>query len=190
MHLDNLNSIYAGCIEVYDNVFDNCEKIIEISENKNNWKDASIFKDEFSNGTAIEKSIRSNEYLGFDQFSYEVEEEIHSMCKTVWQYSNEYAKKYKFSFFSTEPIQILKYSPGQRYVDHHDYSPNVPRVCSALLYLNDVEKGGETEFVNFGIKISPKRGRLVIFPSNYAYQHAALSPKTGTKYVSVFWMRG
>lgn len=182
--------IVAGCVEIYDNVIDNSEELIKLSNSLELWEDAGIFTGPDSSGQEVNKTVRSNLTLGINQFSYEVEPEFYEMCKVVWHYCNEYAKKYDVSFYATEPAQILKYSPGEYYDPHCDAGPNVPRVVSALLYLNEVEEGGETEFVNFDIKVSPKPGRLVIFPSNYAYRHAARLPKKGTKYVAVFWMRG
>lgn len=182
--------IIAGCVEIYDNVIDNSEELISLSESLDSWVDAGIFTGPDSSGSEVNKNVRSNLTLAINQFSYEVEPEFYEMCKIVWYYCNEYAKKYDVGFYSTEPAQILKYSPGEYYDPHCDAGPNVPRVVSALLYLNEVEEGGETEFVNFDTKIKPAPGRLVIFPSNYAYRHAAKLPKKGTKYVAVFWMRG
>jgi hypothetical protein len=184
------SEVVAGCIEIYDNVIENSEKLIEVADSLDKWQDAGIFTGPDSSGSEVNKNIRSNLTLGIDQFSYNVEPEFYEMCKTVWHYCDQYANKYDVSFYATEPAQILKYSPGEYYDPHCDAGPNVPRVVSALLYLNEVEEGGETEFVNFDIKVKPKPGRLVIFPSNYAYRHAARLPKKGTKYVAVFWMRG
>lgn len=182
--------IVAGCVEVYDNVINNADELINIAEQRNAWLDAGIFTGPDSSSQEVNKKIRSNVTLGINQFSYTEDQEFYDMCKTVWFYCDAYAKKYDVSFYSTEPAQILKYSPGEYYDPHCDAGPNVPRVVSALLYLNDVEEGGETEFVNFDMSIKPKAGRLVIFPSNYAYRHAARLPKSGNKYVAVFWMRG
>lgn len=182
--------IIAGCIEIYDGVIDNSQELIDAAENHSDWKDAGIFTGPDSSGNEVNKNIRSNMTLGIDQFSYTVDPKFYDMCKIVWYYCDQYAKKYDVPFYATEPAQILKYAPGEFYDPHCDAGPNVPRVVSALLYLNDVEDGGETEFVNFDIKVKPKAGRLVIFPSNYAYRHAARLPKSGYKYVAVFWMRG
>jgi predicted 2-oxoglutarate/Fe(II)-dependent dioxygenase YbiX len=63
------------------------------------------------------------------------------------------------------------------------------RVVSAILYLNDDYEGGHLEFPNFGIKIKPQAGMLILFPSNYAYTHAAHPVTKGTKYALVTWIR-
>lgn len=186
----NPDQVLAGCIEVYDNIIDNSKNIIDLVESKNQWRDAAIFHGEGGKETSVNKDIRSNKVFNINQFSYEVDIELYQMCRTVWQYCNEYAKKYDFAFSSTEGAQILKYSDGEYYEPHADAGGGAPtRIFSALLYLNDVENGGETEFINFDIKVKPRAGRLVIFPSNYAYAHAARPPKEEYKYVAVFWMR-
>ena len=33
------------------------------------------------------------------------------------------------------------------------------------LFLNDVEEGGELEFLNYPLRIKPKKGSIVLFPS-------------------------
>jgi hypothetical protein len=88
----------------------------------------------------------------------------------------------------TEHYQLLKYSGGQHYGAHYDGGTETKRTISPILYLNDNYEGGEIEFVNFGIKIKPKAGSLLIFPSNYAYRHIAHPVTSGTKYAIVTWL--
>ena len=52
-----------------------------------------------------------------------------------------------------EPFNVLRYTPGQKYDSHYDtfdpesYGPQTSqRIASFLLYLTDVEAGGETHF--------------------------------------------
>ena len=185
----NEPTVYAGCIEVYDNVIDFSDELINILENMGGWKDSPIYENS-SSELSVNKEIRSNSSLPINQLAYENDIKIYEVGQTIWRYANNYGIKYDVSFYSTEYIQALKYSSGQNYKVHYDYVNGTPRVISALLYLNDVSDGGETEFVHFGVKIKPKAGRLVIFPSNYAYAHAARPPLNNTKYVIVAWMHG
>jgi hypothetical protein len=180
------SKVVAGCIEIYDEVIDNSKEIIDLCEKQNSWIDASIVLPDKEE--VVDKSSRSNSRLIVNQFSYETDIAFYNLAKTVWKYCDLYAKKYQIPFSGTELMQVLKYSKGEYYEEHCDSGPKTPRVISALLYLNDVEEGGETEFTFFDQKIMPKAGRLVIFPSNYAYRHAAKPPLKGEKYVIAFWM--
>ncbi|MGY1489901.1 2OG-Fe(II) oxygenase [Methylobacillus pratensis] len=57
------------------------------------------------------------------------------------------------------------------------------RVVAMVLYLNDVEKGGETEFFHQGVKVSPKAGYLVLFPTGWNYMHCGHMPESNAKYI-------
>lgn len=57
------------------------------------------------------------------------------------------------------------------------------RAVAMVLYLNDVEKGGETEFFHQEIKIIPKAGCLALFPAGWNYMHCGHTPESGDKYI-------
>ena len=61
------------------------------------------------------------------------------------------------------------------------------RDYSLLLYLNDDFRGGEVEFTYFNYTFEPKKGDLLIFPSNYLYLHEAKKVESGVRYVIVSW---
>ena len=87
-----------------------------------------------------------------------------------------------------ESVQLLHYKEGTGfYKSHWDAGPGMHRVFSALLYLNDVEDGGETYFTKFNKSIEPKAGRLALFPANYVFEHEARTPTKGSKFVAVTW---
>ncbi len=54
---------------------------------------------------------------------------------------------------------------------HYDYFNNGFRMLAAILYLNDVKKGGETIFPILNKKIAPKKGSLLFFPSHHTHVH-------------------
>jgi len=70
-----------------------------------------------------------------------------------------------------ESFQVLKYEKGQQYNVHHDMSEEDnklicgPRILTFFIYLSDVEEGGETEFPSLNIKIKPKKGKALLWPS-------------------------
>jgi len=102
-----------------------------------------------------------------------------------------------------EYLQVLRYMPGQYYAQHHDYIPGHvhlpigPRVYTFFLYLSEVEEGGETRFNKLGIKVKPKPGRAVIWPSVYSNNpfakdartdHEAMPVKKGVKFGANAWI--
>ena len=101
---------------------------------------------------------------------------------------------------NAEPLHVLNYQPGQEYKPHLDYfsSPDVinNRISTLILYLNDVEEGGETFFPHLHFSVLPKKGRAVYF--EYFYKDDLLNQLTlhagkpviqGEKWVATQWMR-
>ena len=71
---------------------------------------------------------------------------------------------------NSERFQVIHYGPGQLYSPHMDTyaeatdeTPGGQRTVTVLLYLNDVDNGGATEFVNVGISVQPRKSRLLCF---------------------------
>jgi len=84
------------------------------------------------------------------------------------------------------PLIMKRYaaSQGERFQMHFD---SLGEVCNRYLvflwYLNDVAEGGETEFPDLGISVSPRAGRMLMFPPYWMFQHAAKPPRSGDKYI-------
>jgi prolyl 4-hydroxylase len=97
-----------------------------------------------------------------------------------------------------EPLQILRYRPGQQYRNHFDFVPGAEnqRVLSALVYLNDGFEGGETCFVRTGLQVKGGRGDALVFRNLGAdrradplSEHAGLPVTSGTKFLASRWIR-
>ena len=99
-----------------------------------------------------------------------------------------YSAEQEAEFAHMEAPSLLYYKAGDgKYDTHTDWSTKTPRQFSAVLYLNDVEDGGETYFHSFDLAVEPRAGRLILFPANYVYAHQARPPKSGDKFVMVTW---
>lgn len=81
-----------------------------------------------------------------------------------------------------EAFNFVKYNPGKYFKIHADHGPYYTCTVSAVVYLNDDYEGGEIEFTRHGIKVKPDAGDIVIFPSNFVYEHASCEVFSGTKY--------
>lgn len=61
------------------------------------------------------------------------------------------------------------------------------RLITWMVYLNDVEEGGETEFLYQGMRVKPKQGTLVIWPAAFTHTHRGNPPLSNEKYVVTGW---
>jgi predicted 2-oxoglutarate/Fe(II)-dependent dioxygenase YbiX len=84
---------------------------------------------------------------------------------------------------------ILKYGKGQFFTNHIDDHKDYPRRVSTVYYLNDNYTGGEINFPRFGITFKPKANQMIVFPSNYIYNHSVSPVIEGDRYAVVSWLR-
>lgn len=183
MRLQSLTAKHAGVIEVYDNAFTNCPEILRYIERTATWTPARIGHGDGETDT----QMRNNAVTFFDPFMLSCPNLLRDFAATVWRYLDDYAQRYSVTFAAMEAVNINRYHPGEYYKPHADAGPGHNRQISALVYLNDVSEGGQTSFIYHEVSVSPREGRLVIFPSDYAYSHAAHPPAQGTKYSAAFW---
>ena len=102
-----------------------------------------------------------------------------------------------------ENLQLLRYEKGEFYNTHNDFIPyQVDRQCGAriltfYIYLNDVEEGGGTNFPVLDMTVTPKLGRVALWPSvldddpnriDDRTKHQALPVIRGTKYGANAWI--
>lgn len=88
-------------------------------------------------------------------------------------------------------LKIQKTEPGQGF--HNWHSENAgwkssSRCLFYILYLNDDFDGGETEFLYFSKRIKPKKGTMLVAPSDWLFAHRGNPPLDGTKYISTGWL--
>ena len=86
--------------------------------------------------------------------------------------------------FSDCGYQIQHYPQNEGKFDWHidGGSPkDCHRLIALILYLNDVEEGGETQFANFPVSIKPEVGKIALFPTSWTHIHRGDVPKSGDK---------
>jgi prolyl 4-hydroxylase len=107
-----------------------------------------------------------------------------------------------------ETVQGQRYHIGQEYEPHFDwFDPRADyweeqqihggqRAWTAMIYLNEVEEGGETEFTELGFSVTPQRGSLLVWNNaapdgkpHMRTKHAARPVLRGVKYVATKWYR-
>lgn len=107
-----------------------------------------------------------------------------------------------------EALQGQRYLPGQQFKAHNDWfyptetywederKRGGQRSWTTMAFLNEVEEGGETYFVDIGIKLEPKPGVLLLWNNakpdgspNEATIHAGTPVIKGAKYIFTKWYR-
>jgi prolyl 4-hydroxylase len=96
-----------------------------------------------------------------------------------------------------EPLQVLRYQPGQEYRPHHDALPGASnqRVSTLLVYLNEDFTGGETSFPAAGLTYKGGAGDALLFRNAHpdgridqAALHAGLPVTRGCKFIASRWV--
>lgn len=191
--------IAAGSIAVYENFWDSSSKDIEyfINELSDNKIDidfipSQVGADKESNDPQKSQSARTSYELSINRFA-----KINNSAKKIYDKCSSLVdiaiKNYKEIFkieeniYIGEPYILLRYLKGNSFAQHYDGGTQTKRCVSAVFYLNDNYDGGEIEFTNFNLKIKPKAGTLILFPSNYAYKHTAHPVISGIKYSITTW---
>jgi len=175
----NLNKL----IQVYDNALEEnvCDFLINLFEQVPD-KQERVDNDRKPNFTQFNLTENCN-------INGEVEEVHNHLIQKTFHYRNEYYGMVDARVFpeqhAFEQYRIKRYSNDgndefDTHVDVTDYS-NARRYLAFLWYLNDVDEGGETRFVDMMIK--PKKGNLLVFPPLWMFPHAGLIPISSPKYL-------
>lgn len=164
---------------------EHCDQVIEWLESRGEFNASKIGTLKYQ-----EKSeMRSSTTAFFPFYDYLLPDFIQEMNKQVFLGLDAYAKEVRAPMHMVEHVSVQRYEVGQEYKVHSDSGGNEGRTFSALLYLNKPEGGGETFFPYQDTQVIPEPGRLVIFPANFMYPHAALPVTKGVKYAAAFWVR-
>ena len=114
----------------------------------------------------------------------------------TWRCYDEFIKKYGSLKSVGYPqmsssIRLQKSLPGQGYHMWHADGTSVGscrRLLAAILYLNTVQAGGETEFLYQALRVPPKKGTLILFPTAWTHVHRGNPPLKGDKYILTTWL--
>ena len=183
-------------IGVYDNYItqDECNKAIKIFEDQNKFN-KTVNRIDFENAPILKK--QDQQFFAGPENIEIWWEDLKSMIINFDMAFNHYIKNtgaddaYGCPFHFTN-LKIQKTLPTEGYhlwhVEHNKGFQSEPRAFVFSIYLNDVEEGGETEFLHFSKRVKPKTGRIVIWPAAFPYIHRGNPPLSGKKYILTSWM--
>jgi len=190
--------IEENFVRVYDNALSRnfCQGVISYFEwcleNNRTWdrvetnvhkKDKSII---LNPGIATDINF-SEEHLGgyIKEFNTSFWDHCYPKYRDEFSSINNYPRHTIFTY------KVQKTLPGEGYHVWHFENDSVlfsRRILTYILYLNDIFEGGETELLYQGMRIPPKEGSLVIFPTAFTHTHRGNPPLKGTKYIMTGWV--
>lgn len=166
-----------------------CDGLIEYHKNSNEKTQGKIFKDSVQ---IVDEKIKDSTdvYLMPGDLA-------EKYCNELQIALDKYIDIYKFSgecaeFGLLEKINIQHYLPGQGFHMWHSERMHGNGTASSrhlvfMTYLNDINDGGETEFYYQNIKVKPKKGKIVIFPTDWTHTHKGITSNTEEKYITTGW---
>jgi hypothetical protein len=187
----------APGIAVFDNVFINSmDYINKLEESNLVWKDlwnpAEVLVDETNNKSETNYKARDTDLISLPHDSEsgngllaDFSKEFHKETKTKLE---EYISFYSAKIQKLENPQLLRYGKEQKFHNHVDDHPLFTRRISMTYYLNDNYEGGEVEFKRHGLRFKAEKNQLLIFPSNFVFNHEVHPVTDGLRYVIVQWM--
>ena len=117
--------------------------------------------------------------LPFNKTLYDIHDSVENSLDNCLRH---YESKWHLKMNYKEAFNFVKYLPGKYFKIHGDHGPHYACTVSAVVYLNDNYVGGEIEFVRQELIVKPQAGDIILFPSNFVYEHASLEITSGTKY--------
>lgn len=177
-------------IGVYDNVFDEnfCQSVInrfEDIEGSSGFSQSGT--EQFQNGS-LGRRDNSLFFCQIDRgFAAPIQEKVIACL-------NEYKKSYvglESALLASFTCKVQRTgSSGGYHVWHSEHagSPSCMRRAAVwILYLTSHEESGETEFLQQGIRVKPKAGRVVIWPASYTHPHRGNPVYNEVKYIATGW---
>jgi hypothetical protein len=158
-----------------------CDSLVQIFES-NSDKHCRVENDQTPNFTEFNLTENSN-----------LSEEVSNIHNYILSKIIEYKKEY-FNFVDKrcfpkqhafEQFRIKKYlnDGNDKFNCHVDVTDHDSsrRFLSFLFYLNDVDNGGETVFND--LIITPRKGKMIVFPPFWMFPHIGKPPISNPKYI-------
>ena len=90
------------------------------------------------------------------------------------QYINTYSILKDCNITLHDDFNIQRYKKGQHFKNIHFESStfnNRKRILVWMIYLNDVKKGGTTNFPYYNLRLHPAKSSVLIWPADFTHSH-------------------
>jgi len=181
----NDNSIYVANVKVPDNL---CDESIELFEHRIKNHPSAIYTSGDHSFASLDRKDKSTYIDRHTTYNFDVAKDLGDvdLHNNLTHYLNEAVREYYEMFESLKRISIRSnrmklqrtLKGGGYHIWHFEAmtQQTSDRVLAWTIYLNDVEEGGETEFLYQSKRVKSKKGEICIFPANYLYTHRGNPP--------------
>tara|TARA_R110000824_G_scaffold66071_1_gene171716 strand:+ start:4951 stop:5547 length:597 start_codon:yes stop_codon:yes gene_type:complete len=190
ININNFIGVYDGYITEEE-----CKKAIKIFDDQDKFN-KTVNRRAFENASILNK--QDQQFFAnpnnIDIWHSKLESLIVNFDMALRHYNEATGAAHAFDVnnFLYTSLKIQKTLPTEGYhvwhIEHGKGYENQARALVFSIYLNDVEEGGETEFLHFSKRVKPKTGRIVIWPASFPYVHRGNPPLSGEKYILTSWM--
>lgn len=168
-----------------------CQEIYDFFKDSPNLRRGIVFN------TACENIVNTDRKDSYDGCLNDNPDLFHRYITSLKKVMDEYVDKYpSCNMYApwgiAEKISVQFYKPGGGYHSWHTERGTGTGYSAArhivfMTYLNDVTDGGETEFMNQGVKVQPKQGLTVVWPADWTHTHRGITSPTQHKGIVTGW---
>tara|TARA_S200002703_G_scaffold132706_1_gene120616 strand:+ start:126 stop:698 length:573 start_codon:yes stop_codon:yes gene_type:complete len=171
-----------------------CKELIKYHKKNKEYKRPGVAYDKDAKNTAVNTDIKESIDVTFYNMSSNktIKKYFSELSKCVRQYVN----KYKLGRYHTYDSNLIQYYPPgggfkvwhcERYIGYVPGQFVAQRGLVYMTYLNDVTDKGETEFKYQKVKVKPKIGKTLIWPTDFTHLHRGIPSPTQEKYIVTGW---
>jgi hypothetical protein len=185
----------APGIVIFEDIFpDSMEYLKKIEESGSSWIPAGVLlTNEPGNKVGTDYKSRDTDLVILPDHTDDSNNPLANFTRAFHESMkpclDEYISVYGAVIEHIQAPQLLRYGKEQKFHNHVDDHPLFTRRISMTYYLNDDYEGGDVEFSKYGLRFKAKKNNLLIFPSNFMYNHAVHPVTDGLRYVVVQWTR-
>ena len=175
---DICETIVAECKKYYSKLFSQGRTI-------GGYNDLMKSAFDFEYGRTICERLN----VPYDVFARCEDAVIDSLYSAVGEYIQEYPMLWDWVGINDTGFRLQHYVKNFGYYRMHQdggawaESPVSRRVLGVVIYLNDVENGGETSFPEHDVKVPARAGSIVVFPASWTHPHCGRVSISGDKWI-------
>ena len=178
---------YEGFIGIFDTEY-NTQPLIDYWNYQNNigstFKRKGLFGRERKAHARKDTCLATEDFMVDHNAGYVYMKEYNAITGAcLEEYVDKYEQLLHFRYQQVY-LNVQRTLPSEGYHAWHSEDGSMGtnrRILATMMYLNDVDEGGETEFLYQSLRFKPKRGQFLIWPAGFTHVHRGNPPLSGEK---------